>query len=299
MRRRRQRHAPVVAQRPLFLLCCCCFAARCFAEDAFTYVQMTPHNLAASYFEHGVEGQIADVFRVALAGAPAGEQVYDVGQNLGFFTLLAASLGAQVSSFDPQAQCIRHMREILTTKENAHLASRIAATNVGIGKPGWLRSPPGSCDGGYSAGAQRPVEMAAEVGDSSNIISVPLHSLLPPRERLRLLKVDTEGAEVPTLRDAAVLARAGRLDHLVVELLPRAWESHGDARAKGVAALEAMAAHAHTTLLLEDPTPFSFTHAAWTPPPGVRGPTYANFSMADLVDDRLRTQAGCNLWFAF
>jgi FkbM family methyltransferase len=229
----------------------------------FTYVEH-PNMLPESFFEGGPEQQIAGLFKHLLLPA-SNYTVVDIGMNTGYFSLLAASTGARVFAFEPQPLCIRNMRATLLA-ENAHLRSRVCVTNVAVGNSGVLEVPDSTCFGGFRGEAATDA-----LNDLQNILMVPLHALLPKHTHVRLVKIDTEGAEATILGDLVPLARQGTVDNIVVEVVPSWWESRGATRARGLAALTMLQEMAIRTVLLDDGTPFKFPKKTVVLPAGIKG----------------------------
>ena len=140
-----------------------------------------------------------------------GDVVYDVGANVGFFSLLAAHLGARVQAFEPLPE---------TAAARAGPPSSTASTYRARGRRrarSGRATPSCSVDEG-SRGRTSPT-VAATRGPSAqlDVRTVALDDLratLPPPA---LVKVDVEGSEVDVLRGMAALLHDAR-PMLVVEL---------------------------------------------------------------------------------
>ena len=162
-----------------------------------------------------------------------GDVVFDVGANLGAYTLLFAQwAGAEgrVFAFEPAPQPYEGLRQLLDA--NA-LASRVtpiqAAVSASEGTAMFLASG--------TDGASRIVD-----GEGDGTISVPTVTIdaVCRRERVRprFIKVDAEGAELDVLRGAReTIAAAGAGLKLYVEMHPHLWR---DVRATRAALEEEM-----------------------------------------------------------
>jgi hypothetical protein len=128
---------------------------------------------------------------------------------------------------------------------------------------------------------------------------VPLLSLVPTRMQVRVVKIDTEGAEVGILESLLTLVRRGKVDNIIVEIVPSWWESRGSTREDGLRALTELQTLATRTVLLDDGTPFTFAKKVHTLPEGIVGPAYVDFSIVALIENRVETSSGCNVWFQF
>ncbi|PNH05946.1 hypothetical protein TSOC_007758 [Tetrabaena socialis] len=250
----------------------------------------------------------------------------NVGMNNGFYTFLAASFGARVYAFELQPHCVELVNGLLLGP-NKQLLPLVTVLNTGLGSPGLVSVPRGTCEGrfgtdglvpaggaannGTNNGPRLPKQLtlqgaaggrakvtAGGVGNHAQVAIVPPANVLP--SAATFVKMDTEGAEGDILPHMVPLVAAGRVRHLVVELLPRLWELRGSSVEQGLAALEQLQALSSRVLLLDDPVGFDFPKAqlngaGW----GVEGPLYYNFSVAELVRDRYAKSAGCNVWFSF
>jgi len=268
------------------------------AKAGFVYVDRQDL-LPRAFFESGPELQIAGLFAHLLPSPPDGGRlltVLDIGMNTGFFSLLAASRGAEVFSFEPQPRCVRLMQASLVA-ENAHLRSRLCVTNVAVGPPGVLEVPDSTCYGGFRGNDTETSYMP--VHNRLRILRVPLHSLAPPHARIHLVKIDTEGAEAAILKQLLPFVRKQAVDNLVVEVVPSWWASRESSLPEGLVVLRELERMASSVVLLDDARPFPFSKKPATLPNGISGPAFTNFSMTALIEDRFATRTGCNLWFSF
>ena len=116
---------------------------------------------------------------------------------------------------------------------------------------------------------------------------------------MRVVKIDTEGAEAGILVSLLTRVHRGTIDNIIVEIVPSWWESRGSTRDQGLGALSELQKLAMSTVLLDDGTPFTFEKKAHALPDGIAGPAYVNFSIVALIDNRAATRSGCNVWFQF
>lgn len=138
------------------------------------------------------------------ANVRAGDVVWDVGANIGFFTLISARLAGpegRVVAFEPMPPNADALRANLAANQadNVEVVELALGDSEGTAElqvyddPGWAKLDT-SADTAYKSG--RPV---------SSLIEVPLSTLdrqlddYPPP---RLLKIDIEGGEVAALRGA-------------------------------------------------------------------------------------------------
>jgi hypothetical protein len=118
--------------------------------------------------------------------------------------------------------------------------------------------------------------------------------------RVELVKIDTEGAEVPALEELLPYAKQGLVGAIVVELMPYAWTLRGTSLKRGLKALQSLGSVASAAYLIYDPTPWGFNHTRVDDHvPYIKGPLTTAFSWDALVEDRTTKGAGCNAYFVF
>ncbi|GJG89033.1 hypothetical protein tb265_42140 [Gemmatimonadetes bacterium T265] len=168
-----------------------------------------------------------------------GDVFVDVGANMGYFSLLASRLvgdAGGVVAFEASPATYAVLAEDVAMNR----ATNVRAVNVAVSdRPGTLALYSGPSDnrGATSLHAERGGRFEA------NVRAAPLLDLLEPEERarVRLMKIDVEGAELPILLD--VLEHLGDYSprmEVVVEVAP------DEMRAAGVpveALLARFAAH--------------------------------------------------------
>lgn len=150
--------------------------------------------------------------RIAELGKRGGVFV-DVGANVGYFSLLWASLRDtnRVLAFEP-SPTIAKMLETNVTQ--AGLASRIKVYAVALGRSrGPMRFVPGPKEqtgwGGLTI-CEDPASFPAFV----ETLDEAAHDL----ERIAVLKIDTEGADAWVLEGARALLEQRRIDHVFCEI---------------------------------------------------------------------------------
>ena len=135
-----------------------------------------------------------------------GDVVADVGANMGYFTLLASRLvgpTGRVVAFEASPAIYALLREDLALNA-PHGAGNVRALNVAVSdRPGTLPVYAGPADnrGATSVQAARGGRFEAEV--RADALGTLLGEALTAAERarLRLVKIDVEGAELPILLD--------------------------------------------------------------------------------------------------
>ncbi|HET7457767.1 MAG TPA: FkbM family methyltransferase [Gemmatimonadaceae bacterium] len=155
-----------------------------------------------------------------------GDVFVDVGANVGYFSLLASRLvgpNGSVVAIDASPAMYGLLRENVARNDLTNVRTVNAAVSDREGVLAVYAGPPDN-RGSTSTRADRGGSFEAEVR------AAPLLSLLTPEERarVRLLKIDVEGAELPLLRDLlANLDSFPPAMEFVVELSPAALEEGG------------------------------------------------------------------------
>lgn len=194
-----------------------------------------------------------DVSRVLLRVLREGDTFIDVGGNVGFFTTLAAALvgpGGQVVSFEPDPDNAARLRRNVGLNDfgNVTVVDRPAVADSG---------PVDFYINGDDSGGSAlwdPGEYPDNARSRLSPQRLSLHGTTLDAELsrlglsgVRLLKIDTEGAEHTVLRGAAALLRDGDVPFVVCELHEFGLERMGSNQA----ALRAeMAAFGYETFML-------------------------------------------------
>ena len=141
-----------------------------------------------------------------------GDQVLDVGANLGYFTLLAASLvgpGGHVVAVEPNELNVKLLESSRRRNgfENITVA-QVAATNVI--ETLFLHATVGN-------GSVTALGDADSIFDTKTVPGIPLDVLLARRTQpIKLIKIDVEGFEYMALQGAVELLRQDK-PHIVFE----------------------------------------------------------------------------------
>ena len=154
----------------------------------------------------------------------------DVGMNDGFFSQMAASLGAKVWSFELQPRCI----EIAM---NATVANHFEDTITVINRPvsafhNQLMTVPHSttvCSGIFNLGRtdcpQCPRFDKQEGFEKRSYYSIALDSMFPAPFTIDFMKIDVEGHEPQVLQGAEQLFMDHRVKVLSLESQPKMWST--------------------------------------------------------------------------
>lgn len=126
----------------------------------------------------------------------AGWVVFDVGANIGLFSLLQAARGARVYAFEPNAECYRRL--LKNIEENG--ADSISACNSAVAlQPGKasLSVPWAATHSGTLLGPVDGARTSSQLVDVTSLDHVVKEQSI---DHIDLLKVDAEGSEGDVLR---------------------------------------------------------------------------------------------------
>lgn len=159
-----------------------------------------------------------DVQEFLASTVKPGQVIYDVGANVGFFTLLAARLtgpGGKVISFEPLPENLLHLRRNVERNQFRNVTIQPLALGAASEERVFHVSERPTWGKLEKAGSARPDKYLADI----KVAVARLDDLLskgeiPPPD---FVKIDVEGAEVEVLEGAReTLARFGPI--LIVEL---------------------------------------------------------------------------------
>jgi len=163
----------------------------------------------------------------------AGDAFVDIGAHIGYFSLLAATLVGEtgrVVAVEPIAenytQLSRHITEndlTWATPVNAVIADSDGERAIFFNADN---------DGGHALWdpAKHPLnELTRQNPRADTVTSLRLDTLLADNdiENVRLMKIDTEGAEASILEAARDLFEAGRVDFIIMEVNMTGLENMG------------------------------------------------------------------------
>jgi FkbM family methyltransferase len=150
---------------------------------------------------------------------PRGGCFFDVGANVGYFTAIAATVGGpggKYYAFEPHAGHFTRLQMLSRMNEPAYsITCERAAV---MDRDGTVKLYESVCPGRHSTQAER-------VGTDGlvrqkEVPGVCLDSFADRHriDRIDLLKIDVEGAELEVLRGARMLISEGRIGGIIVEL---------------------------------------------------------------------------------
>lgn len=148
----------------------------------------------------------------------AGDIVIDCGANLGVFTDSMSAKGATVYAFEPDPYAFAQLSKIVADRPNVIL--RQAAVGVSDGVVTLYRAPdfdaePDRLSQSSSVFADK---LNIDTGTAFEVAQVDLAAFIEALpDRVRLLKIDIEGAEVPVLEALLDSGAINRVDKAFVE----------------------------------------------------------------------------------
>jgi FkbM family methyltransferase len=153
-----------------------------------------------------------------------GDVVIDIGGNHGFFTCYAAHLGAKVLSYEPEPDLFQSLQRNV---ENNGLSSRVQAFRLAVSdRIGRAEiSITDELGGGMNSMMPEFVKNTGmPVTGKIEVETTTLEAILRDHrlERVRLCKIDCEGAELMILRALSVES-ARKVDAFVLEFHPEAY----------------------------------------------------------------------------
>jgi FkbM family methyltransferase len=163
--------------------------------------------LGAEVLEKGVfEAELSWLFKSLIR---AGDAVVDVGANEGYFTVLAARLGAsRVIAIEPQVRLAPILRRQLELNQvSAELLSVALGEKKGVAQM--------SLGSALNTGSSSLVREGT--GGSVDVEVRSIDELSATWPRVRLMKIDCEGYEEPILRGACEFLKQRRVDFLSVD----------------------------------------------------------------------------------
>lgn len=175
------------------------------------------------------------VVALLRGGNAATELFIDAGMNIGWYSLLGASVGYRVLSFELQSRCLGISAAILHAN---NMRARVTVLRTALGASvGSMQLPMSatSCSGGYQARSHSPVQARVQADASTGADTLPLTTVPTALQSwvdqcgssaqlpvVRLLKADVEGSEVGMLRgsEPMLLSRPGAVRNILMEYSP-------------------------------------------------------------------------------
>jgi FkbM family methyltransferase len=144
-----------------------------------------------------------------------GDIVVDIGANAGLYSILAAravSPGGRVLAFEPSADEFARLAWAIAANGTGNVVAENVALSDRQGFVGFVAGPRDhtGLHRLASDGDPATARVWAQRGDSAIVLG--------EGERVALMKIDVEGAELTVLRGMAALLEAQRIERLVVEV---------------------------------------------------------------------------------
>jgi FkbM family methyltransferase len=169
------------------------------------------------------EAHVTPLFARRLA---PGDVCVDVGANIGYYTLLASRIvGARghVYALEPAPATYAELRDNLELNGVTNVTAIEVAAGADDGSGALYAGPPGNTG---QASMQVPTgTLGASIDERTDVTVRRLASVVADvhRPRLRLVKIDVEGAEFAVLRGLEPLLEAGAEPDILMELHPALW----------------------------------------------------------------------------
>lgn len=141
---------------------------------------------------------------------PSGGVCFDVGGNVGIYTIIAAHLvgpTGQVHVFEPDPQSTRWLEQNIALNGQNNVVLHACAVGAEAGTAAFHQDTTTTRTGSLSAGAWTPDQ---ETRPQIQVEVVPLDAYLNAVTRVDLMKIDVEGFEYQVLQGARQLLRTYR-----------------------------------------------------------------------------------------
>jgi FkbM family methyltransferase len=157
------------------------------------------------YFRGGGEAQVQEYLALRLK---PGMVFYDVGANIGLFTLIAARLvrpGGHVVAFEPEAGVAVRLQENAVRNELHNVTVVRAAAWSSSGRVSFCSADPSNSP---DLGVGRVVDYRVTEPSANTVSAVALDDCISKYSPPDLIKCDVEGAEVEVFRGASQILAA-------------------------------------------------------------------------------------------
>ena len=194
-----------------------------------------------------------------------GDVVVDVGAHVGWFTLLTATMvgnSGRVMAFEPVADNFEHLQANIDRNFFCNVEAVQAAVGARQGSASLFINADN--DGGHAlwdVGLHPMNELSRAHPQKVDVAVVDLDTTLDAAglDRIRLIKIDAEGAEIQVLEGARRALAEGRVDFVICELNESALRECGTS---SDAMRRMMLSHGYQSFLVGDGWPMPL----WLPP---------------------------------
>ena len=153
-----------------------------------------------SYVERLIsEGGFEEKRAVYLNGLLKPDDVFvDIGANVGFFTVLAARLAAEVHSFEPEPINQRRLKRNI--RLNKFSEDRVVIHECALGATNGVIKLNRPLSDNYGRASVKELQAA----DAVTVKLLKLDDVLKPSRKRHVIKIDVEGAELDVLAGAEI-----------------------------------------------------------------------------------------------
>jgi len=200
------------------------------ASDPYTYFFLYnhPYIVYPQLIKEGWERSIQDIFTAALKEPCADDEVFlDIGANAGIYSMYSASKGCRGHIFDPQPTCGDYIRAAILLNGFQDVLT-YHLNPVGVAEGNMSVSYQTTCSGIF------PVEEYQHGNPNllfATSLSVPFVNIdkmfSHGKTRIRLAKIDTEGAEYYVIESMLGVLEKRIIQELMIELSPMFWVANG------------------------------------------------------------------------
>ena len=219
--------------------------------DSFTYQLASSDERSTINVMHHVYKQNDCLSKAKQNGTKC--QILDMGANDGYYALLAGAYGCSVRSVEPQSLCYEHLSLALGFNT---IPGEVNLIRGAVGTTGTSLKIPrmDQCNGEFQAThkhagplltAKKQATAKKFTGKYDVVKMVKAESLAEPGTQVTLWHIDVEGAEVDVLNSGRELLLAGKVDHLILELVGPRWAGVGMSMKDGHRILKELLAEYH------------------------------------------------------
>lgn len=176
-------------------------------------------NIGAEFFSRSKSEQLVTDLFIYILGTEGPEGVvFDVGMNLGYYTQMSAALGYQVHSFELQPFCFQFAYS--AAKENNFL-DKITPHNVPLSdKKFTIKQRDSQCKSGTFDMSKRETLKGKRGFTFASMETIKLDSVINQCsiDKIALMKMDIDGAEVGALRGFVNALERGIVQNVILEI---------------------------------------------------------------------------------
>ena len=145
-----------------------------------------------------------------------GDIVIDCGANIGEFTDLFARYGAVVHAFEPHPIAFEKLRQRFEGTPNVHCYNQ-AVSNLQGTLPLFLRTDDSDPIGAIESSSIMPEKDNVSKENFINVEVIRFVDFISKFDRIKIIKMDIEGAEYKVIPDTINSGASLKVDHFLVE----------------------------------------------------------------------------------